>query len=140
MFSRSGGHKTKETYPTRPGSPTPCKQGLNAETSIMAVCHQAWHYWLITNNFFGCKGDVTRYDSQRRFLTQHSVVMLEQCCKYSKQCRNNVATLCCAKNRLCESYRVTSPVRLLPPLKGIQIQESGKLLILKLESWKFNPV
>ena len=22
------GHKTKETYPTRPGSPTPCKQGL----------------------------------------------------------------------------------------------------------------
>ena len=29
LFSRSGGHKTKETYPTRPGSPTPCKQGLN---------------------------------------------------------------------------------------------------------------
>ena len=29
-FSRSGGHKTKETYPTRPGSPTPCKQGLNS--------------------------------------------------------------------------------------------------------------
>ena len=28
MFSRSGGHKTKETYPTRPGSPTPCKQAL----------------------------------------------------------------------------------------------------------------
>ena len=31
LFSRSGGHKTKETYPTRPGSPTPCKQGLNLE-------------------------------------------------------------------------------------------------------------
>ena len=29
MFSRSGGHKTKETYLTRPGSPTLCKQGLN---------------------------------------------------------------------------------------------------------------
>ena len=28
LFSSSGGHKTKETYPTRPGSPTPCKQGL----------------------------------------------------------------------------------------------------------------
>ena len=28
LFSRSGRHKTKETYPTRPGSPTPCKQGL----------------------------------------------------------------------------------------------------------------
>lgn len=30
MFSRSGGHKTKETYPTRPGSPIPCKQGLRS--------------------------------------------------------------------------------------------------------------
>ena len=31
LFSRSGGHKTKETYPTRPGSPTPCKQGLSSK-------------------------------------------------------------------------------------------------------------
>ena len=29
LFSRSGRHKTKETYPTRPGSPSPCKQGLS---------------------------------------------------------------------------------------------------------------
>ena len=29
LFTWSGGHKTKETYPTRLGSPTPCKQGLN---------------------------------------------------------------------------------------------------------------
>ena len=28
--------------------------------------------------------------------------MLEQCCNYSKQCRNNVATPFCAKNRRCE--------------------------------------
>ena len=35
--------------------------------------------------------------------------MTEQCCSHSKQCRNNVATLCCAKNRRCESCRVTSP-------------------------------
>ena len=48
--------------------------------------------------------DVTRDNSQRRFLAQHSVAMLEQCCNHSKQCRNNVATLCCAKNRRCESY------------------------------------
>ena len=34
--------------------------------------------------------------------------MLEQCCNHSKQCRNNVATLCCTKNRRCESSRVTS--------------------------------
>ena len=57
----------------------------------------------------GPKGDVTRDNSQRRFLTQHSVAMLEQCWKYSKQCRNNVAKLRCAKNRRCESSRVTSP-------------------------------
>ena len=37
--------------------------------------------------------------------------MLEQCCNFSKQCRNNVATPCCAKNRRCESSRVTSPWR-----------------------------
>ena len=56
-----------------------------------------------------CKGDLTRNDSQRRFLAQQSVEILEQYCNYSKQCRNNVATLCCAKNRRCESSRVTSP-------------------------------
>ena len=28
LFSRSGGQETKETYPTKPGSPTPCKQVL----------------------------------------------------------------------------------------------------------------
>ena len=47
------------------------------------------------------KGD----DSQRRFLAQHSFAMLEQCCNYSKQCRNNVSTLCRAKNRRWESSR-----------------------------------
>ena len=45
----------------------------------------------------------------RAILAQHSVAMLEQCCNYSKQCRNNAATLRCAKNRRCESSRVTSP-------------------------------
>ena len=43
------------------------------------------------------KGDVTRNDSKRRFLeflAQHSVVMLEECCDHSKQCRDNVARLC----------------------------------------------
>ena len=49
------------------------------------------------------KGHVTRDDLQRRFLAQHSVAMLEQCCSCSKQCRNNVVMLCCSKNRRCES-------------------------------------
>ena len=64
-------------------------------------------YWSATSAV--SKVDVTRDDSQRRFLAQHSVAMLEQCCNYSKQCRNNAATLRCAKNRRCESSRVTSP-------------------------------
>ena len=46
-------------------------------------------------------GHVTRDNSQRRFLAQHSVAMVEQCCNHSKQRRNNVATLCCAKNCRC---------------------------------------
>ena len=46
-----------------------------------------------------------------RFLTQHNVAILEQCYNCSTQCRNNVATLCCANNRRCESSRLTSPVR-----------------------------
>ena len=57
----------------------------------------------------GSKGDLTGDDSQGRFLAQHSVAMLEQCCNHLKQCHNNVATLYCAKNRRCESSRVTPP-------------------------------
>ena len=55
------------------------------------------------------KGDVTRNDIQRRFLAQHSIAMLEQRCNHSNQYYNNVETLCCARNRRCNSSRVTSP-------------------------------
>ena len=41
-------------------------------------------------------------------IVQHRAAILEQCCNYWKQCRNNVAMLCCAKNRRCESSRLTS--------------------------------
>ena len=54
--------------------------------------------------------DVALHDSQRRSLEQHSVAMLEKCCTYSKQCRSNVAMLCCAKNRYRQSSRITSPL------------------------------
>ena len=63
-------------------------------------------------------GDVTRDDSQQRFLAQHSVAMLEQCCKDSKQCCNNVAMLCWAKNHRGESSRVTSLSDTLTILEG----------------------
>ena len=36
--------------------------------------------------------------------------MFEQCCGHSKQCHNNVATLCWPKNRRCESSHVTLPL------------------------------
>ena len=41
------------------------------------------------------------------FFAQHSIAMLEPCCNHLNQRRNNVATLCCAKTRCCESSRVT---------------------------------
>ena len=37
LFSCPGRHKTKETYPTRPGSPTPCKQGLRSSIALFFV-------------------------------------------------------------------------------------------------------
>ena len=48
------------------------------------------------------QADVTRDDSQRRFLAQH-------CFEYLQHC-SNIATKCCAKSRRCESSRVTSPL------------------------------
>ena len=58
---------------------------------------------------WGNKGDVTRDDSQRRFLEQHSVAtLLRRCFEWLQHC-SNIATLYCAKNRRCESSRVTSP-------------------------------
>ena len=55
------------------------------------------HWWLANRRSVDTanadKGDVTRDDSQRRFLAQHSVAMLEQCCNLSKQCCNTVLRL-----------------------------------------------
>ena len=49
---------------------------------------------------------VTRDDLQRRFLAQHSVVSwLQHCFEWLRHC-SNIATLCCAKNRRCESFRL----------------------------------
>ena len=54
--------------------------------------------WPTTLSTQFIKGDVTRDDSQQRFLAQHIVAMLQQCCNLSKQYHNNVAKLNCAKN------------------------------------------
>ena len=54
-------------------------------------------------------GDVKQDDLQRRFLTQHIIsTLLRHCFEWLQHC-SNIAALCCAKNRRCESSRVTSP-------------------------------
>ena len=54
--SLSGEHKTKETYPTRQGSPTPCKQALSGETchgracmlsGFKPVCLYSYHLFIL---------------------------------------------------------------------------------------------
>ena len=60
----------------------------------------------------GFKGDVTRDDSQGRFLAQRSVAttLLRHCFEWLQHC-STIATLCCAKNRRCESSRATFTFR-----------------------------
>ena len=54
---------------------------------------------------------VTRDDSRRRFLAQHSVAsLLRHCFELLQHC-SIIATLFCAKNLRRESFRVTSPLR-----------------------------
>ena len=57
----------------------------------------------------GPKGDVTRDDSQQRFLAQNGIAtLLQHWVEWLQHC-SNIATLCCAKDRRCESYRVIVP-------------------------------
>ena len=94
--------------------PVSFERGLRLAKQQILHVHHAFLYISLPSlhdyDYRGHKGDVTRDDLQRRFIAQHCVAMLKQCCNYSKQCRNNVATLCCAKNRRCQSppARVTS--------------------------------
>ena len=98
------------------------KRFLEALVSASAVLHVARALRdktcnvqnFVQINFLVRRGDVPRYDWQRRFLAQHSVAMLEQRCNYSKQHRNNVATLCCANNRCCESPHVPHQTNFRP--------------------------
>ena len=63
--------------------------------------------WIHVNESYS---NVTRDDLQRRFLARHSVAtLLRHCFEWLQHC-SSIATLCCAKNRRCESSRVTSPL------------------------------
>ena len=72
---------------------------MSTQFSLAYTCASAYACVLVKTRL---KGGVARDDSQRLFLGQHRVAMMEQCCNHSKQCRNNAATLCCAKNHRCE--------------------------------------
>ena len=61
------------------------------------------HDYDVKMSNFAFLGDVTRDDSQRRFSAQHSLAMLEQCCKHSKQCRNNAVVLFCTEKKKIKS-------------------------------------
>ena len=74
----------------------------------------------------GNKVDVTRDDSQRRFLAQHSVTtLLRPCFGWLQHC-SRVATLCCAKNRRFKSSRVTLPLVLVQSVVLNEARGSGR--------------
>ena len=79
-----------------------CKEFIGYQTRLLTVAPKVMF---------------TRDDSQRRFLTQHSVVILEQRCNYSKQCRSHVA--CYAKS---ESLRIiTCNIAFIIKIKTVKV-------------------
>ena len=77
-------------------------------------------------------GDVTRDNSQRRFLAQYSVAtLLRYFFEWLQHCFN-IAMLCCARNCRCELSRVTSP---LACKKALHLGESREgLLVVSIQS------
>ena len=96
-----------------------CKTGLNVASKTRDI---AIPFVLQQSSKTSCtfvlpvlpyhQGDVTRDDSQRRFLAQYSVATLLLYCFEGWQHCSNIGKLCCAKNLRCESSRVTSPLGL----------------------------
>ena len=110
-----------------PGVPPPPPPGhfmhwLKLDQSAFGLLHYCCHWSLIISmNFY--LGTFIQCTVSKRFegeVTIRKVTFLISaaqrcsagtwCCNHSKQRLNNVATLCCAKNRRCESSRVTSSV------------------------------
>ena len=76
---------------------------------LYAKLNLCMRYFLWSNVSSLFIGDLERDDSKRRFLAQQSVATLLRHCFDWLQHFLSVATLCCAKNRRCESFGVTSP-------------------------------
>ena len=65
-------------------------QGEEEAMSLSVIYYSVWACLHHCCSFNPSLGDVTRDDSQWRFLPQHSNAMLEQCCNHLKQCCNAV--------------------------------------------------
>ena len=111
-----------------------------------------WELVSVTTTFSGAKiqskddvMNVTRGDSQRRFLAHHSVAKLLRRCfewlQHQQVAISSIATLCSVKNSICESSRVTSPYNddgyyVFPP-KSCWLTHVHSLVLRKsLPRWK----
>ena len=75
--------------------------------AAILVSHVGFLSWKAVSNL----PKVMLHETIRNDDFERNTAMLEQCCNHSKQCRNSVVMLCLAKNRRCESSRVTSPLK-----------------------------
>ena len=81
----------------------------NQTFSIFFSCLKFWHSqtsvrWCYTRRF------ATTNNLKVNLKAQHSIAtLLRYCFEWLQHC-SSIVTLCCAKNRRCESSRVTSPV------------------------------
>ena len=71
------------------------------------------NYFIVSFLAIFFQGDVTRNDSQQGLLAQHSVATLLLHCFECLQHCSNIEALRCAKNRRCESYRLTSRLHMM---------------------------
>ena len=86
VYSRPFGCDTTSLIP---------RYGTGKSVALKEICYSSSHLKVMLHE---------------TILAQQTTAMLEQYCNLSKQCRNSVAGLCCAKNRRCESSCVTSPL------------------------------
>ena len=88
-------------------------KATRGQTNLLDYKQSSWFTNFFSSwakeNFFSRQGDVARDDSQRRFSTQSSVIMCWNRMLWPFE--TMLQRLCCAKNRRCESSRVTSPQR-----------------------------
>ena len=72
---------------------------------------------------------ITRNDSQRQFLAQHSVAMLKQYCNYSKQFRNAVLRIVSSNITFRRAATAKKSDRKACVIMHVQAAQSNVLLI-----------